>query len=68
MQPLLTQRDAAKALSLSVRSLERMRVAGNGPKFVRLTRGRIAYLESHLEEWIAGRVVTSTSDTRCLKS
>ncbi len=44
-----------------------MRVAGTGPKFVRLTRGRIAYLESHLEEWIAGRVVSSTSDTRCLK-
>ena len=59
--------EAASALSLSTRSLERMRCAGGGPKFVRLSRGRIAYRECDLEEWIAKRVVSNTSE-RCLTS
>jgi predicted DNA-binding transcriptional regulator AlpA len=62
LRPLLTQREAALALSLSTRSLERMRCAGGGPKFVRLSRGRIAYRECDLEEWIAKRVVSNTSE------
>ena len=59
---LLKQHDAAEALSLSVRSLERMRSRGGGPKFVRLSRGRVAYQECDLIEWIAKRVVSSTSE------
>jgi len=31
LSPLLTQRQAASVLSISVRSLERMRVSGGGP-------------------------------------
>ena len=50
---LLKQLEAAEALSLSVRSLERMRCQGGGPKYVRLSRGRIAYREEDLREWIA---------------
>lgn len=62
MQRLLTQREAALALSLSPRSLERMRCEGTGPKFVRLSRGRVAYTETALTEWIAARTVSSTSE------
>jgi len=62
MLRLLKQHDAAEALSLSVRSLERMRCTGGGPKFVRLSRGRVAYREADLVEWIAKRVVSSTSE------
>ena len=62
MLRLLTQREAALALSLSVRSLERMRCQGGGPKFVRLSRGRVAYTEADLAEWIAARTVSSTSE------
>jgi predicted DNA-binding transcriptional regulator AlpA len=62
MRPLLTQREAAQSLSLSVRTLERLRCTGTGPAFVRLTRGRIAYRQADLEEWIANRVVSSTSE------
>ena len=62
LRPLLTQREAALALSLCVRSLERMRCVGGGPKFIRLSRGRIAYREVDLEEWIAKRVVSNTSE------
>lgn len=35
MQPLLKQKDAAALLNLSTRSLERMRVEGGGPCFVK---------------------------------
>lgn len=68
MLHLLTQRQAAQAISLSVRSLERMRCEGTGPAFVRLSRGRVAYREADLEKWIAKRVVGSTSEAGCLKS
>jgi predicted DNA-binding transcriptional regulator AlpA len=61
MVHLLTQREAALALSLSTRSMERLRCTGGGPKYVRLSRGRIAYREEDLREWIARRVVGSTS-------
>ena len=62
LRPLLTQREAALALSLSTRSLERMRCVGGGRKFIRLSPGRIAYREADLEEWIAKRVVSNTSE------
>jgi predicted DNA-binding transcriptional regulator AlpA len=61
MLALLRQREAANLLSLSERSLERLRCVGGGPKYVRLSRGRIAYREEDLREWIARRVVGSTS-------
>ena len=62
MLALLRQREAAKLLSLSERSLERLRCFGGGPKYVRLSRGRIAYREEDLREWIARKVVGSTSE------
>jgi predicted DNA-binding transcriptional regulator AlpA len=61
MDTLLTQRDAALALSLSERTLERMRVQGFGPPFVRCGRS-VRYRSSDLDQWIASRVVRSTSE------
>ena len=61
MQPLLTQRQAAEMLALSERTLERIRVTGSGPKFVRCGRS-IRYRLSDVEAWIASRVVGSTSE------
>jgi excisionase family DNA binding protein len=58
---LLTQRQAAAVLGLSERTLERMRVAGNGPRFVRMGRS-IRYRPADIESWVAGRVVSSTSE------
>jgi hypothetical protein len=55
MDTLLTQREAAMALRLSERTLERMRVAGNGPRFVRCNRS-IRYQAQDLAQWIASRV------------
>ena len=59
---LLTQRDAALYLHLSERTLERMRVAGNGPRFVRLSNRSIRYRQQDLDAYVAARVVGSTSE------
>jgi len=60
MQALLTQREAAALLCLSERTLERFRVVGTGPPFIRAGR-LVRYREDDLESWIASRVVSSTS-------
>ena len=61
---LLTQREAALALRLSERTLERLLVSGSGPKFVRCGRRSIRYQQSDLDAWVASRVVASTSEGR----
>jgi predicted DNA-binding transcriptional regulator AlpA len=59
---LLTQREVALALRLSERTLERMRVAGIGPRFVRLANRSIRYRQQDIEAHVAARVVGSTSE------
>jgi len=58
---LLTQREAAQLLRLSERTLERLRVSGLGPKFCRMRRS-IRYRQTDLDQWIASRIVGSTSE------
>lgn len=62
MSPLLRQRQAASLIALSTRTLERLRCIGGGPKFVRLSCGRIAYREEDLASWVEARIVSSTSE------
>jgi hypothetical protein len=57
---LLTSLEAAEALRLSERTLERSRVSGFGPPFCKLGR-RVLYRADDLDQWIAARVVPSTS-------
>jgi excisionase family DNA binding protein len=61
MTTLFVQREAAALLRLSERTLERMRVTGDGPPFVKAGR-RVLYQQTDINEWIAARVRTSTSD------
>jgi excisionase family DNA binding protein len=61
MLRLLTQREAATLLRLSELTLERLRVAGGGPVYVKAGR-LVRYREADLEEWITSRVVKSTSE------
>ena len=60
MQTYLTQREAAELLRLSERTLERHRLAGTGPCFVRLGR-RVVYRKVDLEAWAAANTFRSTS-------
>ena len=61
MATLLTSREVAALLSVSVRSLERWRVSGIGPRFVRLNHS-IRYRQSDLDAHVAAHVVASTSE------
>jgi hypothetical protein len=53
--------EAATYLRLSERTLERMRVTGDGPKFANCGR-RVLYRQADLDAWVAARVVASTSE------
>jgi excisionase family DNA binding protein len=58
---MLTTHEAASYLRLSERTLERLRVSGMGPKFVRLGHS-IRYRQQDLDAHVASRVVASTSE------
>ena len=58
---LLTTLEAAAMLRLSPRTLERYRVTGEGPPFIKLG-GRVFYRRSDLIAWCAARQRRSTSD------
>jgi predicted DNA-binding transcriptional regulator AlpA len=62
MDSLLNQKQAAKILGLSVRTLERHRVAGTGPRYSRLGR-LIRYRPGDLTEWVEGNLRYSTSES-----
>jgi len=59
--PLLTQVEAARLLRLSERTLERLRLQGGGPRYIKANRS-VRYRECDLEAWIAAKVVNSTSE------
>jgi hypothetical protein len=63
MQPLLTQKQCAEMLVLSERTLERLRVSGSGPPFLRI-RHSIRYRPADVEQWQVSRIVRSTSEER----
>jgi hypothetical protein len=60
---LLNQREAADFLRLSQRTLERFRLTGDGPPYVKAGR-RVAYRPEDLDRWIGDRVRLSTSEGR----
>jgi predicted DNA-binding transcriptional regulator AlpA len=60
VETLLTQKDAAHLLGVSVRTLERHRVTGTGPRWARLGR-LVRYRERDIAEWIEANVHSSTS-------
>ena len=60
---LLKPPEAAAFLRLSQRTLERLRLSGDGPRFCKLRRS-IRYRLSDLEAWLSARAVGSTSEVR----
>jgi excisionase family DNA binding protein len=58
---LLNTKEAADALGLSERTLERWRVTGGGPRYVKVGRA-VRYLLADLIEWVEERRRQSTSD------
>ena len=63
MLALLTQSEAAELLRVTERTLERLRVAGTGPKFIRIGKTKaIRYRPGDVEAWLATKLVSSTSE------
>ncbi len=59
----LTQKQLSELLGVSERTLERWRVEGQGPKFVRAGR-RPLYRFSDVDTWAQGQTFGSTSEAR----
>ncbi len=57
----LTQSEVAALVRLSSRTLERHRVAGTGPAYMKLGR-KVVYKRSCVEAWAAANTFTSTSE------
>jgi hypothetical protein len=58
---LLNQSEAARLLRLSTRTMERMRLQGIGPSYIKCGRS-VRYRLDLIEEWVSRRVVSSTSE------
>lgn len=58
---LLDEKQAAGRLCLAVRTLQKWRVVGGGPRFVKLGRS-VRYRPEDLNQWIMQRQRTSTSE------
>jgi predicted DNA-binding transcriptional regulator AlpA len=63
MNEFLTQIEAAKVLRISPRTLERSRVDGSGPSFVKAGR-RVLYRRADIDSWAAERTFRSTSEAQ----
>jgi predicted DNA-binding transcriptional regulator AlpA len=59
---ILRQKDAALYLGLRESTIEKMRVSGSGPRFVKLGSRAIGYALEDLDLWIEERKRSSTSD------
>lgn len=61
MVGLLTEQDASERLGLSVRTLQKWRLQGNGPRFLKLGHA-VRYDPADLDEYISSARRRSTSD------
>ena len=61
MSDYLKTPEAAKYTCISVPTLERKRLVGDGPPFVKAGKSDI-YRRADLDEWLASRIVRSTSE------
>jgi len=58
---LLNVRQAAARLGLSKSTLDKMRGAGKGPRYVKTTDRAVRYDPTDLDHWIAGRRTQTTN-------
>jgi predicted DNA-binding transcriptional regulator AlpA len=67
-QTILRPPFAATYVGLSVSTLAKQRLRGDGPRFVRLSPRAIGYLQADLDEWLASKRCQSTSEYARLAS
>jgi predicted DNA-binding transcriptional regulator AlpA len=52
----------AERLGIAPQTLRLWRMQGRGPRYVRLSVGRVAYDEREIERWLAARTFGSTAE------
>jgi len=57
LNPILSERELAAWLGISLPSVQRMRSNGRGPQFVQLSERRIGYRKSDVERWLEARTI-----------
>ena len=62
METIIREHTAAEKLGVSVRTLQRWRVQGVGPRFLKLGRKLVAYTEADLTAYLADCRRQSTSE------
>jgi len=63
VEGLMSRKQVKELISLSLAQIDRLEKAGKFPKRIRLTdhlRGRCAYVESEILQWIVDRIVQRT--------
>lgn len=61
----LTTEQAAAHLGLASSTLEKARVHGTGPRYIKLGRA-VRYLRADLDSYLVARTISSTSETSML--
>jgi hypothetical protein len=64
MNQFLDTKEAAKHVRLSTATLERLRVTGGGPAFIKPIPTRVVYDVADLDAWMRGRRRQSTSENQ----
>jgi predicted DNA-binding transcriptional regulator AlpA len=54
--------DAGRYVGLATSTLEKMRTAGTGPKYVKVGPRIVGYTKDALDQWLSERTRTSTAD------
>jgi len=62
MRKILRTREAADYVGLAKSTLDKKRLIGDGPPFVRLSARAIGYDREALDAWLRSRGVQSTSE------
>ncbi len=61
---LLTEKETSKITGFSIRTHQKWRIEGRGPKFMRISSRAIRYRRQDIEQWIESQQLrSSTSDS-----
>lgn len=63
LEALIPEKRAAEFLGLSIKTLQKRRVTGDGPKFLKISSRCVRYRRADLIAWANSLVRTSTTDT-----
>jgi predicted DNA-binding transcriptional regulator AlpA len=64
LDALMPEKRAAEFLGLSIKTLQKRRVTGDGPVFIRISSRCVRYRRADLIAWANSLARSSTSDTR----